>query len=824
MINNIVPLLQTHNLNLDKNSIFAAMKKGFILNLILLFFAIAGKSQNATVVGKVTDEQGQGIPYVVVYDQKTPQSPCQTDIDGLYRLSVTPQEACVLIFSVTGYKKTSLTISIADGEVKTLNKKLEVNTREVSEVMVVSKRDNDASLTKINPKYIQSIPSVGMSSVESSIKTQPGVTSRNEFSSQYNVRGGNFDENLTYVNDIMIYRPILIRSGQQEGLSFINPDMVGSISFSSGGFDAEYGDKMSSVLDIKYRKPTAFAASTNLSLIGVTGHVENVSKDGRFTMITGVRYKNNRMIISKMDEKGDYRPTFADVQTQMTYQISKKSQLGFLGYFSHNNYLFVPKDKETIFGSQMKQYSMYVAFQGNEENITNSLLGAIWNQWTFNENTNVKLTVSAYSTDESEAYDIISSYRLNEVQATEKGKLDTVGNLAIGSFFKHARNDLNANVISTSLILNHDFNISTFSAGIDCQYHRINEDLNSWIYIDSADYNVPYSDTSITIGGTIYNKIRFNNYETGAFAQNNWKLQLGDDLLSIIAGVRSSFKTSNQQLVASPRIRLMYKPAWKRNMLFRLAFGYYYQTPFFKEMVGADGTFYPQTKDQESIHYVAGCDYYLKIWERPFKLTVESYYKDLKRIIPYTIDNVSLQYFPDKSAKGYATGLDMKLNGEFIKGTESWVSLSVMQTKEKIDGTGNTWQRRPTDQLINLGIFVQDYLPWNNSYKMSMTMYYASKVLSNPADLNSTKQSGATLPAYSRVDVGFSKQIIAESNTAVKPKYSLKSLWVGIEILNLLDFSNTVSYFWIKDVNGYNYPTPNKLTNRMFNIKLSAKI
>ena len=815
--------MQTHNLNLDKNSIFAAMKKGFILNLILLFFAVVGKSQNATVVGKITDDQGLGIPYVVVYDQKSPQSPCQTDIDGLFRLNVIPQNACTIIFSVTGFKKTSLTITIADGEVKTINKKLEVNAREVSEVMVLSKRDNDASLTRINPKYIQSIPGVGMSSVESSIKTQPGVTSRNEFSSQYNVRGGNFDENLTYVNDIMIYRPILTRSGQQEGLSFINPDMVGSITFSSGGFDAEYGDKMSSVLDIKYRKPTAFAASTNLSLIGVTGHVENASKDGRFTMITGVRYKNNRMIVSKMDEKGDYKPTFTDVQTQLTYQLTKKSQLGFLGYFSHNNYLFIPKDKNTTFGYP-KQYNMYVAFEGNEENISTSMMGALWNQWTLNENTNVKLTVSTFQTSESEAFDIKSYYRLNEVASNDKGKIDTIGNLAVGSFFKHARNDLDANIITTSLVVNHEFGISTFSAGIDCQFHRINEDLNSWTKLDSADYNIPYSDTAIILSQTIYNKIHFTNFEPSAFIQNAWKFQLGDDLLSLSAGLRTNYKTSNEQIVASPRLRLLYKPAWKRNMFFRLAFGYYYQTPFFKEMVGVDGTFYPKTKDQESIHYVAGCDYFLKIWQRPFKLTIESYYKDLKRIVPYTIDNVSLQYFPDKTAKGYATGLDMKLNGEFIKGTESWVSLSVMQTKEKIDGSGNSWQRRPTDQLINLGIFVQDYLPWDNSYKMSMTMYYASKVPSNPADISSSKQSAVMLPAYRRVDVGFSKQIISESNTEAKRKYSLKSLWVGIEILNLLDFGNTVSYFWIKDVQGYNYPTPNYLTSRMFNIKLSAKI
>jgi len=802
------------------------MKKGFVINLLILFFATIGKSQNATVIGKVVDEQGVAVSFVIIYDQEAPQSPCQTDFDGQYRLNVKPQKACTLVFSVTGYKKTTETFEISDGEVKTVNENIQLNTREIPAAIVVSQRDNDANLTKINPKYIQSIPGIGMSSVESSIKTQPGVTSRNEFSSQYNVRGGNFDENLTYVNDIMIYRPILVRSGQQEGLSLINPDLVGSITFSSGGFDAEYGDRMASVLDIKYRKPVEFAASANLSLIGATGHIEDASKNGRFTMITGVRYKDNRMILSKMDEQGEYKPTFADIQTQITYQISKKSQMGFLGYFAHNNYLFVPRTKETTFGSQSQMYRMMVYFDGNECNKTSSLMGAAWNQWTFNETTNLKLMISSFNTNESESNDILSQYWLREMQEND-GKLvvkDSTKNLAAGSFLKHSRNDLTATITSYSLVLNKEIGASNLSAGLELQDHKINENLDSWVYIDSADYNAPYSDTSINLSSTVHNKIRFSNYEASAFIQNIWKLQLGDDFLSLTTGLRTNYKTSNEQLVYSPRIKLSYKPAWKKNVVIRAAFGYYYQTPFFKEMVAADGTFYSNIKDQESIHYVLGGDCYLKIWERPFKLTVETYYKDLKRIIPYTIDNVSLQYFPDKNAHGYATGIDMKLNGEFIPGTESWVSLSVMQTKEKIDGQGTGWQRRPTDQLVNLGVFMQDYLPWNNSYKMSLTIFFGSNVPSNPPVSGQLNQSGTLLPSYKRVDVGFSKQIIAESLTQKRSKYFLRSLWLGVDVLNLLANYNTVSSFWIKGVNGKYISTPNYLTGRMLSVKLSAKI
>ena len=801
------------------------MKKGIILNLLFLFFALLGRCQNATVVGRITDEQGQVLPFVVVYDSKYPQTPCQSDIDGLYRLNVIAQDSCVLQFSVTGYKKKTITIAVAEGTVKTVNNKMEVNAREIPSAYVISKRDPEAGLTRINPKFIQSIPDVGMSSVETSIKTQAGVTSRNEFSSQYNVRGGNFDENLCYVNDVMIYRPILVRSGQQEGLSFINPDLVQSITFSSGGFEAQYGDRMSSVLDIKYRKPVAFAASASASLIGETVHFEDVSKDGRFTIITGARHKNNSMFLKNLDDQGNYKPTYTDIQTQMTYQLSKKSQLGFMAYASQNNYLFTPKDRTTSFGGTTQALNLNVYFDGNEKNITNSLMAAVWNQWTFNDKTNLKLSLSAFQSVESESYDIYSQYYLNEMTTPTPGvKQDSTQNLAAGSFFKHARNDLTANVIESALILNHDFGISTMTAGLDYELMRINETINTWTFIDSAKYNMPYSDTAINMSQSIYTKIHFQNFEMNAFVQNLWHWQLGDDILSFNAGIRSNYKSSNDQLTFSPRLKLIYKPAWKRNISFHFAFGYYYQPPFFKEMLAVDGSFYPKTKDQESIHYVVGSDYFLKIWERPFKLTTEAYFKDLKRIIPYTIDNVSLQYFPDKNAHGYATGIDMKLNGEFIKGTESWVSLSVMQTKEKVDGSDQGWQRRPTDQLVNLGMFIQDYLPGNNTYKMSLTMYFGTNVPSNPPVNTQLESSKVILSPYRRVDIGFSKQIVAESNTAFKDKYYIKSIWAGIDILNLLDTYNTVSSYWIKDVKGNYYPVPNYLSGRMFSMKLVVKM
>ena len=801
------------------------MKKGLLINLCILFFALYGRSQSATVVGKVTDERGIPLPFVVVYELQTPQQAVQTDFDGNYKLQVTTEKSCTIVFTITGYKKITKNIELSQNDIKSLDIKLETETREVPAAIVVSKRENDASLVKINPKYINNIPSVGMSSVETGIKTQPGVTSRNEFSSQYNVRGGNFDENLTYVNDIMIYRPLLIRSGQQEGLSFINPDMVANIQFSSGGFNAEYGDRMSSVLDISYRKPTAFAATASVALIGATGCVEDVSKNGKFSIITGVRYKNNRMILRKMDEKGEYKPSFADAQTQILYQISKRSQMGFLGYFAYNNYLFIPKTKQTVFGNTTNQYQMSVAFDGSEQNRTSSIAASLWNTWSFKENSNLKLSTSIFESHENESYDISTFYWLNQMQTSvDQNSLDSVQNLAVGSYFKHARNELLATISTTSLLYTNEIGISTFSSGIEFQHHEIDENLNMWTYVDSAEYNMPYSDSVIKLKGTVFNKIDYRSEEGNAFIQNTWKLQLEEHLMSITAGLRSNYKTSNEQLTLSPRIRLSIKPAWQRNVLFRLAFGYYFQSPLFKEMVGIDGTFFSKSKAQEAIHYVAAMDNYIKLWGRPFKLTSEAYYKDLKKITPYTVDNVSIQYFPDKTAKGYATGLDLKLNGEFIIGTESWVSLSVMQTKEKINGIDNSWQRRPTDQLINFGMFVQDYLPGNKTYKMNLTMFMGTNVPSNPPVLTELSRTKETLKAYRRVDVGFSKQIIEEQEDNESKNKLLKSLWAGIDILNIFDFGNTASYFWIQDVKGKYYPTPNYLTSRMLSVKITAKI
>lgn len=808
-----------------KNSIFALMKKRIFINLLFLIFTLQLWGQTATIVGKVVDDQGQPISFVAVYDKDAPQHFSQTDNDGMYKLTVKSLNPCVLVFSLTGYKKTVDTLHLQVGEVIRVDKKLEINAREIKEVIVQS-QEKESNFTRIDPKIVQNIPSVGLSGVETGIKTQPGVTSRNEFSSQYNVRGGSFDENLVYVDDIQIYRPILVRSGQQEGLSFINPDLVQNISFSSGGFEAEYGDKMSSVLDIVYKKPTTFHASATLSLIGVTAHFENVSKNKKLTYILGVRYKNNAMIVKNLDEKGDYHPRFFDIQTKETYQLTPKSQLGFIGYASLNKYLFVPQSKETIYGSQTKQYSIYVDFQGNEKDVYNSIMGALWNVWTFNQNTSLKAIVSSFKSNEHEAYDIIGRYNLSEMSSNSsiQAQTDSTVSLAAGSFFNHARNDLNSQITSFSLSGKHAVGISTLSAGVDCNVQSINEDINSWTYIDSAEYNMPYSDTSITIQHAMSNAIRYNSVEIGGFFQNVWRFQLGDDLLSLSAGIRSAYKTSNEQFITSPRIKLSYKPHWERVTMFRAAFGYYFQPPFLKEMVATNGQFYSHLKAQEAIHYMLGADYYLKIWERPFKLTVESYYKDLRRITPYIIENVKTQYLPEKTGKAYVAGIDMKLNGEFIKGTDSWVSLSLMKTEEKIEGSSAGWTRRPTDQRVNLGVYFQDYLPWDSTYKMSLTMFYGTKVPGNLPNETMSVEKVKMLPAYQRVDIGFSKQIIAETDEIITDKKGLKSLWVGVEILNLLDLYNTVSYFWVQDVQGYYYPTPNYLTGRIFNLKVTAKL
>jgi len=800
------------------------MKRRIFYCLAIFLPPLFAFSQTAIVTGVITSEDGSPLPFANVYEEQNHNNAVQTDVDGSYKLTMKPGDSCTVVFSTAGYKKRVRTVKLAANQVLRLDQKLETETTNIKEVLVVNKRERESNMTRINPTLVQSMPGIGLGSVETGIKTLPGVVSRNEFSSQYNVRGGNFDENLVYVNDIMIYRPILIRSGQQEGMSFINPDMVGSITFSSGGFGSEYGDRMSSVLDVAYRKPVDFGATVSVSLLGASGEVESVSKNKKFTQISGIRYKNNGLILKTLDEKGEYHPRFGDFQTQMTYQWSEKSQIGFLGYFAVNDYQFVPKTKTVTYGYPLT-YQMDMFFDGNERDQYTSAVGALWNEWKLSSNARIKGILSTFTSNENENYDIISSYRLGEVvSATGSSEKDSAINLTAGSYFKHARNDLQARIIDASVVGEFERGISTINTGVSVQSHSVDMDINEWVYVDSAGYNMPYSDTSIDLGGTMYNRIRYDAVEVSAFAQNTWRLQLGDNLFSVNAGLRGSYKNTSEQYLASPRVKLSFKPDWKANMQFRIAWGFYYQPAAFKEMLASDGIFYEKTKAQKSIHYLIGGDYYMRMWERPFKLTVEAYYKDLINIIPYVVDNVRIQYDPTKTAKGYARGIDAKLNGEFVKGIDSWISISYLKTMEDIEGDGLGLIRRPSDQRLNLGLFLQDYLPWDNSIKMYITFYHSSKVPTSPPVQKYGVESHTYLPSYQRVDLGISKQILSDKSDGEATKRFLSSLWASLEVLNVYDKKNVSSIFWVKDVEGAYYPTPNYLTGILFNVKITAKI
>ena len=800
------------------------MKPTFFFNLFFSLISIVSVCQTTTITGTVTSYEGTPLPFANIYEARNTTNVAQSDIDGVYKIDVTGDMA-ILVYSMTGYIKSVDTIKISGKEILRYNKKMQVETKAIQEVMVTNKREREENLIRINPKIITNMPGVSLGGVETTIKTQPGVISRNEFSTQYNVRGGNFDENLVYVNDIMIFRPILVRSGQQEGLSFINSDMISSITFSSGGFGADFGDRMASVLDIKYKKPTEFGASINASMIGASGHVENISKNKKFTQITGIRYKNTRLALRTIGDTGEYSPSFGDIQTQMTYQLNKNHQLGFLGYFANNNYRFVPPEKKTVkFGGE-KTYKIDIYFEGKEEDKYSSLMGAVWDEWQLSPTSKVKFIVSVFKSYENEAYDIISSYRLDDL-ASQKGEteqLDSTVNTSTGSYFRHARNDLQSTVYDASIIGQLEKGKSFFTYGTSVQSHEVDLVLNEWVYIDSAGYNIPYSDSVINIDGTVYNNIKYTAINASVFAQNTWRFQLGGNFLSFTAGVRGNYKNTSNQYLASPRVKLSFKPDWKRDIIFRVACGYYYQPAFFKEMVDVNGQIHESQEAQEAIHYMAGGELTTIMMNRPVKVTFEGYYKDLRNIIPYSIDNVRLQYFPEKRAKGYAKGIDLKLNGEFIKGTESWISLSFMRTKEDVIGDNEGFVRRPTDQLINLGIFFQDFLPWDNTVKFNMTWYYGSSILSNPPFTEQGRKVTTTLPAYNRLDVGISKQLLSEAKSTSKG-WLISSIWAGIEILNAADTYNTASFFWLRDVDGAYYASPNYLAGRILNLKLTAKI
>ncbi|WP_421919004.1 TonB-dependent receptor [Marinifilum sp.] len=792
--------------------------KSVILFVLLIpFDSIAQNTLKIT--GRVVDINNNPIngAHIRIIETKLATS---TNSKGQFSLSVSSKKNLNILITHVSYQDSLIPIHLNDSNPKKLNITLFLKDQEMDEIKV-KHNFREKSIT-IDAKHFDQFPVSGSGVVEQVIKTLPGVSSNNELSSQYSVRGGNFDENLVYINEIEIYRPNLIRSGQQEGLSIINPDLVSSVQFSSGAYDAKYGDKLSSVLDVRYKTPTKFEASAELSLMGASTHFANASKNGKLSYMTGIRYKTNRYLLNSLDTKGEYEPKYTDVQAMLNYKFNSSISLHVWTNFSRNDYNFIPKNRSTSFGTINDALNLDIYFDGNEKDEFNSNLQAITFKYHPNSNSFIRLIGSRYESIEEENYDIIGQYYLSDLFVSQGGsQSESIENLGIGTFIDHARNKLNQEVYSVDFKGDHSLNNLFLQWGIGIKSEDIKDKINEWQYQDSAGYSIPISDSEVLLA---YNRnanniLNLRHYRS--FIQGTQILETNKGEIQITAGLRYHYWDYNKKGYFSPRASIHYLPDWKNQVKFRLSAGLYQQIPSYREMIMINGNISTKINVQKAIHYVLAQEYYFKAWDRPFKFTSELYYKHLLSVTPYDIENVRIRYYGNQEAKAYAAGLDLRINGEFVAGTESWASLSFLKTEEDIRGDNRSFVPRPSDQRFKFSMFFQDYVPNNPSYKMHLALTYAGKLpVWTPKQ---GKSSSFRMPNYRRIDLGFSKVLVDEKTRKKGLVRHFKSMWIGLEVFNVLDINNTVSYLWIKDISGNQYAIPNYLTGRKLNLKLSAK-
>lgn len=811
-----------------------------IIAFIIFFFCCLPFifTQKISLSGFVTDQDNKPLELVTISIPSL-QIGKVTNQLGFFEISIEQPERIEIVFSSIGFEPRTIIAPAEEFKNISLHVILLPSVTPIDEIIVTEKIKREGTLARIDFRNIEHLPLVSRS-IEAIIKTLPGVSSRNEFSSQYSVRGGNFDENLVYINGIEIYRPLLIRSGQQEGLSIVNPDMVSSVSFSAGGFDARFGDKMSSVLDIRYRTPDKFAGSASAGLLGGNIHFEGISKNKKMTHISSFRYKTSAYLLNVLETKGEFNPSFSDFQTYLTWKTSDKSDISFIGNYSLNKYNFIPETRETTFGTYKNSYGLRVYFDGQEVNKFQTLFGALSLKYKPNEKSALNFTASAYETSEQETFDILGQYLINQLdnQLGSNTFGDSIMNIGIGSFLNHARNYLDASVISFSHTGDYNSSAGNTNWGVVFNYEHFDNQMNEWKLIDSAGFSIPYSETDIILNDLIRSDYILNNYKATAYIQQSKKIYLKQSLLEFTGGLRTLYLYHTEDWYFSPRTGIIFEPSWNKNLMFFFSTGVYYQPAFFKEMRDFYGNLNKAILPQKSIHFVLGSEYQFWWWNRPFKFVSELYYKKLSDIIPYVTDNVRILYSGNNYSEGYATGMDFKINGEFVKGLESWASLSFLQTKERIaeNFTGHTpfveiqpgnYISRPTDQLINFALFFQDYLPTNPNYKVHVQLAYASKLPFHPPQ----KESYGTIfkmPSYRRVDIGFSRELTSLDKQKNKINRYFNHLWLGIEIFNLLDINNTVSYLWFNSVTTaddipVNMAVPNYLSGRLINVKISAR-
>lgn len=821
----------------------------------MLLISITFQAQVTVLRGKVTGTDGAGIERMNIGIRELPASGYYTEPDGTYSFTLASGKPYTILFYDINHAAETFTFFAKDGDVVTHSPVVRFKN-EIIEVVVSDKKSRAQEVVILDPKTLSVIPTVGQS-VEDIIKTQMGVTSNNELSSGYSVRGGNFDENLVYVNDIEVYRPFLVRSGQQEGLSFANPNMVQGISFSAGGFEARYGDKMSSVLDITYRKPLKFGGNASMSLLGGNLQAEGVSHNRLLAWSMGARYRTNIYLLNSLDTKGEYRPSAMDFQTFLTFQVSPKFKLEYLGNINNNKYLVIPSNRQTDFGTVKDAVRFTVYFDGQELMQYTTFMSGLSGTYKPNSSTRLKFISSAYRANEQEVYTVQGQYYIDQLEA-DLGKPNfgqVAFNRGVGTFLNNGRNYLNATVINFEHKGTKTFDQNNeLLWGARQQFEAVGDRLSEWRTVDSAGFAVPYSPDEIQLIDVYKTRVNLQSGRSQAYVQYNLARQLKDTSeLRLTVGVRGNYWTVNQQTVISPRMTLAWQPHWERDWLFKLSGGVYYQPPFYREIRNFNGSINRDVKAQRSIHAVLTSDYNFRMWRRSFKLIMAAYWKELSDIIPYEVDNVRIRYFANNNTKGYATGADIRINGEFVSGVESWATMGVLRTyeysKDNIhyvyynkDGEeierGITFDQvktdsvkvdpgyipRPTNQLVTFGMFFQDHLPAYPQIKFNLNLQFGSGLPFGPPT-HLRWQQVLKMPPYRRADAGLAYNVLKADREIKKPNAwsKLKELWIFVEVYNLLQIQNTVSYTWVTDVTGNKYAIPNYLTNRQVNLRLQVK-
>jgi len=811
------------------------MRLKAVISFLFLLYAFSAYSQRATITGKVYSPDQVPLISASVGVQATNLGTL-TDSQGAFKLSVPVKGNIQLIIRYIGYQDKRLNLSLKAGGISDLTIILTPDTTALNTVNISGRDPNrtrdEVSITRLDPRLTKQLPTA-FGDFNKILVTLPGVTSNNELSSTYSVRGGNYDENLVYVNGMEIYRPFLVTNAQQEGLSFINPDLVENIEFSAGGWQPKYGDKLSSVLNIQYKIPQQFAGSITGGFLGGAAHVEGITRNKRLSFLVGTRYKNAQLLFNRgLQTSGNYQPKFGDIQTYLNWDVSKKENLGkttvgLLGSVARNKYLVIPSERETTFGTVNQYVRLHVAYQGRERMEYDAYQGGINLQHHFSDRYTANLIISSVLSRERELRSVEAGYNFCDIDLDPNSKdfNKCVQERDAGTEYNYARNNLNARIFAFET--RHLWEISARNQiqwGLKWSSEHIRDILDEYTFIDSADF--------VALTNRLKTDINLNSNRVSGFVQQTQRWEGGKTLTY---GFRVNYWSYNREITFSPRIQYAFVVPGNERLSFKTAVGFYYQPPFYRELRDEQGNLNADLKAQRSLHFIVGNEYLFKAWNRNFKLVTEAYYKHLTNVIPYEVDNVRLRYYAQNNAKAYATGFDARINGEFIKGAESWFSLGILSTRENIVGDSTTiyqagtnqeikreplgYIRRPTDQRVTLGVFFQDQLPNDPSVKMNLNLVYGTGLPFSPPGIEGVRNK-YKMPGYRRVDIGFSKLITLN---ATESRIGLESLWLGLEVLNLLGVNNVVSYNYVEDVNQITYAVPNYLSSRLVNLRFIAR-